>query len=81
MTKLRYLSLVVGFAVVAAGILLPLAAALANGESDLTSLAVSADGKLAATGGRDGVVRVWDLKKNQLVQEPALGLATPGTST
>jgi WD40 repeat protein len=73
MTKLRCLSLVVGFAVVAAGILLPLAAALADDKSDLTSLAVSADGKLAATGGRDGVVRVWDLKKNQLVQAITVG--------
>src|SRR5438094_953825 len=51
-----------------------LGAAPARGDdAGLMGLAVSADGKLAVTGGQAGVVRVWDLTTERQAQAVEVG--------
>jgi WD40 repeat protein/serine/threonine protein kinase len=43
----------------------------------ITSIAVSPDGKIVATGGEDNAIRLWDAKTLQQYREPLIGHAGP----
>jgi len=52
---------------------IPLKKSLWNYKNGVTSIVISPDGKILASGGKDGTIRLWDIATGQSLGEPLRG--------